>query len=186
MSSWDASLLTFVDSCSVGDFGTAAQAVLAMAEILDAAPAHYAPLISPRAGADRIAELLAADAPLCAAMELVGPLCGVLLSRSAGGTASGMVKIIDEVAKEFTTHSMASGMKDHDWGIQKLKEAGVIIKTIDPAAKKAWAEELKDWPNERAQAVKKKKGIDMPTIMRAYIQMQKDDGHKFPVDYVIK
>lgn len=97
MSSWDASLLTFVDSCSVGDFGTAAQAVLAMAEILDAAPAHYAPLISPRAGADRIAELLAADAPLCAAMELVGPLCGVLLSRSAGGTASGMVKIIDEV-----------------------------------------------------------------------------------------
>ena len=97
MSSWDASLLTFVDSCSVGDFGTAAQGVLAMAEILDAAPAHYAPLISPRAGADRIAELLAADAPLCAAMELVGPLCGVLLSRSAGGTASGMVKIIDEV-----------------------------------------------------------------------------------------
>lgn len=97
MSSWDASLLTFVDSCSVGDFGTAAQVVLAMAEILDAAPAHYAPLISPRADADRIAELLAADAPLCAAMELVGPLCGVLLSRSAGGTASGMVKIIDEV-----------------------------------------------------------------------------------------
>ena len=97
MSSWDASLLTFVDSCSVGDFGVAAQAVLAMAEILDAAPAHYAPLISPRAGADRIAELLAADAPLCAAMELVGPLCGVLLSRSVGGTASGMVKIIDEV-----------------------------------------------------------------------------------------
>ncbi|MBO9505614.1 hypothetical protein J7348_13375 [Qipengyuania flava] len=97
MSSWDASLLTFVDSCSVGDFGTAAQAVLAMAEILDAAPTHYAPLISPRADADRIAELLAADAPLCAAMELVGPLCGVLLSRSAGGTASGMVKIIDEV-----------------------------------------------------------------------------------------
>ena len=72
MSSWDASLLTFVDSCSVGDSGTAAQAVLAMAEILDAAPAHYAPLISPRADADRIAELLAADAPLCAAMELVG------------------------------------------------------------------------------------------------------------------
>ena len=97
MSSWDASLLTFVDSCSVGDSGTAAQAVLAMAEILDATPAHYAPLISPRADADRIAELLAADAPLCAAMELVGPLCGVLLSRSAGGTASGMVKIIDEV-----------------------------------------------------------------------------------------
>jgi len=106
--------------------------------------------------------------------------------KTRGKLPPEVVKIIDEIAKEFTTHSMASGMKDHDWGIQKLKEAGVIIKTIDPAAKKAWAEELKDWPNERAQAVKKKKGIDMPTIMRAYIQMQKDDGHKFPVDYVIK
>ncbi len=96
-----------------------------------------------------------------------------------------VVKIIDEVAKEFTIHSMAAGMNDHSWGIQKLKEAGVKIKTISPAAKKAWAEKLKDWPNERAQAIKKKKGIDMPSIMRAYMKMQRDDGHKFPVDYVI-
>jgi DNA-binding transcriptional regulator GbsR (MarR family) len=81
---------------------------------------------------------------------------------------------------------MAASMRDHDWGLKKLKEAGVTIKTIDPGAKKAWAESLKDWPNERAQAVKKKKGIDMPAIMRAFIQMQKNDGHKFPVDYVIK
>jgi TRAP-type C4-dicarboxylate transport system substrate-binding protein len=97
-----------------------------------------------------------------------------------------VLKIIDEVAKEWSTHSMAASMNDHDWGLAQLKKAGVKIKTIDPAAKKAWAEALKDWPNERAQAVKKKKGIDMPAIMRAFIQMQKDDGHKFPVDYVIK
>jgi len=97
-----------------------------------------------------------------------------------------VLKIIDEVGKEYTTVSMAQSMKDHDWGLKMLKEAGVTIKKIDPAAKKAWAEALKDWPNERAQAVKKKKGIDMPTIMKAFIQMQKDDGHTFPIDYVIK
>lgn len=97
-----------------------------------------------------------------------------------------VVKIIDEVARDWETHSMAASMKDHDWGIEQLKKAGVKIKHIAPAAQKAWAMELKDWPNERAQAVKKKKGIDMPKIMRAYIKYQEEIGHKFPVNYVVK
>ena len=97
-----------------------------------------------------------------------------------------VLKIIDEVATEYETHSMAASMKDHDWGLMMLKKAGVKIKTISPAAKKAWAMALKDWPNQRAQAVKKKKGIDMPKIMRAYIKYTKESGHKYPVDYVIK
>ena len=74
---------------------------------------------------------------------------------------------------------------DHDWGIAKLKGAGVKIKRISPAAKKAWATSLKDWPNERAQAVKAKKGIDMPTIMRAFIKANEEAGHKYPVNYKI-
>ncbi|MBL4768076.1 MAG: hypothetical protein JKY94_10240, partial [Rhodobacteraceae bacterium] len=76
-------------------------------------------------------------------------------------------------------------VEDHQWGLDKLEEAGLTIRTIDPAAKKAWAQELIDWPNERAQAVKEKKGIDMPTIMRAYIQYMEDEGHVLPVDYPI-
>jgi hypothetical protein len=96
-----------------------------------------------------------------------------------------VLKIIDEVAREFELHSMATSMKDHDWGIDMLRKAGVVIRTISPDAKKAWAVALKDWPNERAQAVKKKKGIDMPKIMKAYIKYTKDAGHTFPVDYVI-
>jgi hypothetical protein len=40
-------------------------------------------------------------------------------------------------------------------------------------------------PNERAQAVKAKKGIDMPTIMRAFIKYNEETGHKYPVDYPI-
>ncbi len=96
-----------------------------------------------------------------------------------------VVKIIDEVAREFELHSMATSMKDHDWGIDMLRKAGVIIRTISPDAKKAWAMALKDWPNERAQAVKKKKGIDMPKIMKAYIKYTKEAGHTFPVDYAI-
>ncbi len=96
-----------------------------------------------------------------------------------------VVKIIDEVALEWAVESTRQSVEDHQWGLDKLKEAGVKIKTIDPAAKKAWAEQLKNWPNERAQAVKAKKGIDMPKIMRAYIKYMEEAGHKLPVDYPI-
>jgi hypothetical protein len=66
-----------------------------------------------------------------------------------------------------------------------LKKAGTKIRTIDPAAKKAWAQKLAAWPNSRAQAVSKKKNIDMGKIMRAYIAGTKAAGHTYPVDYVI-
>jgi len=95
-------------------------------------------------------------------------------------------KIIDEVAIEWAVAHTKAAVDDHQWGLDKLKEAGVKIKRIDKAAQKAWAMELKDWPNERAQAVKAKKGIDMPKIMRAYIKYMKEGGHTLPVDYVIK
>lgn len=95
-------------------------------------------------------------------------------------------KIIDEVAVEWAVAHTKAAVDDHQWGLDKLKEAGVKIKRIDPAAQKAWANELKDWPNERAQAVKAKKGIDMPKIMRAYIKYMEEAGHKLPVKYVIK
>ena len=97
-----------------------------------------------------------------------------------------VVKIIDEVALEWAVESTRQAVTDHQWGLDKLKEAGIKIKTIDPAAKIAWAEQLKDWPNERAEAVKAKKGIDMPKIMRAYIKYMKEAGHKLPIEFPIK
>ncbi len=96
-----------------------------------------------------------------------------------------VLKIIDEEGRAFETHSAATSHNDHDWGIAKLKGAGVKIKTISPAAKNAWATSLGNWPNERAQAVKAKKGIDMPTIMRAFIKYNEEAGHKYPVNYKI-
>jgi TRAP-type C4-dicarboxylate transport system substrate-binding protein len=97
-----------------------------------------------------------------------------------------VVKIIDEVAADWEKATSAAAQKDHDWGLAKLKEAGIKIRNIDPAAKLAWANALKDWPNERAKAVKAKKGINMARIMRAFIKYNEEAGHKFPVRYVIK
>lgn len=97
MSPWEARLLSFVDECSVEGFETASAAVSKMAQILDEAPEQIAPLISPRAESARIAALLEVDAQITAAIELIGPLCGILISRSAIGSSSGLVKIVDEV-----------------------------------------------------------------------------------------
>jgi len=96
-----------------------------------------------------------------------------------------VLKIIDEEARAYETHSLATAHGDHDWGIAKLKAAGVKIRTIDPAAKVAWAQKLAAWPSQRAQDVKKKKGINMPAIMRAFIKYNEEAGHKYPVNYKI-
>ncbi len=97
-----------------------------------------------------------------------------------------VVKIIDEVAVEWEAATSQAAEKDHAWGLKKLKEAGIVVRQIDPAAQKAWAEKLKDWPNARAEAVKAKKGIDIGPAMRAFIELNEARGHKFPVRYVIK
>ncbi|MDH5750147.1 MAG: hypothetical protein OEY85_12630, partial [Rhodospirillales bacterium] len=97
-----------------------------------------------------------------------------------------VVKIIDEVAIEYEADTTAVGGRDHDWGIDQLKKAGVKIKQISPAAKKDWAMRLKDWPNERAHAVKAKKGIDMPKIMKAFIKYNEESGHQYPINFPIK
>lgn len=97
-----------------------------------------------------------------------------------------IVKIIDEVAVEWTLATAEAADKDHKWGLEKLASVGIKVRTIDPAAQKDWAMRLKDWPNERVQAVKKKKGVDIGPAMRAFIKMNEEAGHKFPVDYVVK
>lgn len=97
-----------------------------------------------------------------------------------------VVKIIDEVAVEWEEATARAADKDHSWGLQKLKEAGIKVRKIDPAAQKAWAEALKDWPNERVQAVKAKKNVDIGPAMRAFIKLNEEEGHTFPVRYVIK
>jgi len=97
-----------------------------------------------------------------------------------------VVKIIDEEGAKYSTKSAATSQADHQWGLDKLAGAGVKVRDIDPAAKVAWAQKLADWPNERAQAVSKKKKIDMGRAMREFIKMNEAGGHKFPIDYVIK
>lgn len=97
-----------------------------------------------------------------------------------------VMKIIEEEGLAWGRDHTAKAVADHQWGLDMLEKAGVKIKPVSAEAKLAWATRLKDWPNERAQAVKAKKGIDMPKIMRAYVKYMEEAGHKTPIKYEIK
>ena len=96
-----------------------------------------------------------------------------------------VLKIIDEEAINMAKWTAEVTQRDHDWGLKMLAKAGVTVRKIDPAAKVAWAQKLAAWPNQRAHDVKKKKKIDMPKIMPAFIKYNEDAGHKYPVSYKI-
>lgn len=106
--------------------------------------------------------------------------------RTAKRLPPEVLKIIEEEAINWGIDSTAKAVKDHQWGLDMLAKDGVKVKTISPEARKEWAMRLKDWPSERAQAVKDKKNIDMPKIMRAYIKYMEEEGYKTPIEYEIK
>jgi TRAP-type C4-dicarboxylate transport system substrate-binding protein len=97
-----------------------------------------------------------------------------------------VLKIIDEEGIVYGKTASKASFDDHEWGIKKLKEAGIKIVKIAPAAKKAWAQKLANWPQQRANAVKAKKKVNMAAMMNDFIAMTKAKGHSFPIDYKIK
>ena len=97
-----------------------------------------------------------------------------------------VLKILEEEGVNYGLKAAAASQGDHDWGIKKLTEAGIAIVKISPAAKKAWAQKLANWPQERANAVKAKKKVNMATMMNDFIAMTEAAGHKFPIRYQIK
>lgn len=97
MSGWHMALQQFVDECVERQSLEPEYALLEFATILGNAPAEYAALFDNSVSIERLRELCALQAYLCAAIELVGPYCGILVTRSAGGSSSALVSISDEV-----------------------------------------------------------------------------------------
>ena len=77
-------------------------------------------------------------------------------------------------------------------GLAKLVEEGQKRGLSDtvyylPIEQQAiWAEELKDWPNQRANDILNEYGIDAIKIMDEYMDMMEDEGHVWPVRYEFK
>lgn len=60
------------------------------------------------------------------------------------------------------------------------------VTTLPADQQRAWAEVLKDWPNERANDMIKDFGIDGVAIMEKYMRYLEDAGHKWPYRFKFK
>ena len=97
-----------------------------------------------------------------------------------------VVKIIDEVAVEYEKVSSDDAFKSEAFGLKKLRSVNVPVTTLAVDQQRAWAEALKDWPNERANDMTKDFGIDGIAIMEKYMRYIEEAGHKWPYRYQFK
>jgi len=66
-----------------------------------------------------------------------------------------------------------------------VTQNGASVRTISPEAAQAWAEALRDWPNEKAKEADAK-GVPGSKVMKFAIDEAERLGHKWPVKYPIK
>ena len=97
-----------------------------------------------------------------------------------------VVKIIDEVAMDYERVATEDSYKSEAFGLKKLRSANIPVTTLPIDQQRAWAEALKDWPNERANDMIKDFGIDGVTIMKKYMRYIEEAGHKWPYRFQFK
>ena len=116
-----------------------------------------------------------------------GAMAQVVLTMNLDSRAAlppDVVEIIDQVARELETVATQASYEKERSSLEDLRAAGAIITEISPKAQADWARAMINWPNERTQAINEF-GIDGTQIMRRYIELLNEAGHKFPVDYPI-
>ncbi|MBX7481889.1 hypothetical protein [Qipengyuania qiaonensis] len=97
MSPWESSVQQYVDDCAEGRLYEPRTALAVFAELRNSAPKKYAGLFDQPVAPARLEELYEARAYVSAAMELVGPYCGVLVTRAASGPSSALVSFSGEI-----------------------------------------------------------------------------------------
>ena len=97
MSPWESSLVRFVDDCAESRITEPVAALHCFAELRDCAPSEFAGLFDRFPSRDRLQKLIEEEAFLTAAMEMIGPYCGILITRSGEGSSSALVTISREV-----------------------------------------------------------------------------------------
>ena len=103
-----------------------------------------------------------------------------------------VMKIIEEEALVYGIAVNEDASVNYYKGLAKLVEEGQKRGLSDtvyylPIEQQAiWAEELKDWPNQRANDILNEYGIDAIKIMDEYMDMMEDEGHVWPVRYEFK
>lgn len=94
--------------------------------------------------------------------------------------------IIVEVGRDTEAYAGKATQEAMDQNEVLIKKNGAKVIVMDEAARRAWAEALKDTPSRVAVEMDRNHKIPMSGAMKAYIAATEAEGHKWPVDYRIK
>jgi TRAP-type C4-dicarboxylate transport system substrate-binding protein len=93
--------------------------------------------------------------------------------------------IIQEVAREYESKTGTVNKGDYPKQIDRLKQAGAIVKQLPDSVRIEWAKSLKDWPQQKAAELDKA-GLPASQVLKLTIEEAEKLGHKWPVRYLIK
>jgi TRAP-type C4-dicarboxylate transport system substrate-binding protein len=92
--------------------------------------------------------------------------------------------IIAEVGAEFGPTSGEFVANYLVNGFKEMENQGMTVSDLDPAVRAQWANLLKDWPNEKAQA-SEKSGYPGVKVMNTLLSTAEKHGYTWPIRYKI-
>ena len=94
-------------------------------------------------------------------------------------------KIIEESAVEYERESAVAAKEWDVEALEKMKKEGVIVTVFSPEDAAKWANGLADIPRLRAREADEN-GFPGGEIWNAYMDSQKEQGYKFPREWIVK
>ena len=93
-------------------------------------------------------------------------------------------EILHEVAADYEEQTGIVNQKEYDRLVAELREL-ITVTEIDPAVRKAWAESLKDWPQQMATELDGQ-GLPASQVLNLVLDKAEARGYDWPVRYQIQ
>ncbi len=93
-------------------------------------------------------------------------------------------EILHEVAADYEEQTGIVNQKQYARLVEELREL-ITVTEIDPAVREAWAESLKDWPQQMADDLEGQ-GLPAKQVLNLVLDKAEDRGYNWPVRYEIK
>jgi C4-dicarboxylate-binding protein DctP len=115
----------------------------------------------------------------------VGVMVMTINSRSLARLPQDVQKIIAEVGRDYEVRVGKALDQSNAAGLERLKAAGAQVSQIAPAARREWAEGLKDWPAKAAKDIDRR-GMPGLAVLKSYVAALKAEGWVPPVEYPLQ
>ena len=93
--------------------------------------------------------------------------------------------ILVETARDMEVKSGPFTQEVYDRYLGIIEKNGAVIVKFPESERKAWAEALATWPNERAGEIEKETGAPMKQTLKTFLTAVEQQGYTWPVRYKV-